>query len=60
MIYPAGPVTTVVTVIAISILGLNSISTMQVREPVGRAGVGMSADDITDVGAGTTCKKKIY
>ena len=32
---------------------------MQVREPVGRAGVGMSADDITDVGAGTMCKKNL-
>ena len=26
---------------------------MQVRDPVGHVGVGLSADDITDVGAGT-------
>ena len=60
MIYPAGSVTTVVTVIEISSSGLNLTCTMQVRDPVGCTGVGLLADDITDIGAGTTCKKRFF
>ena len=53
---PAGSVNTVFTVTGTSNAGLNSKCTVHVRvtgDPIGRTGLGILLDNITEVGAGT-------
>ena len=50
---PTGPVNTMFTFIGTFTSELNSTCTMQVSVPLGCMGVGVLADNITEVGAGT-------
>lgn len=59
---PAGPFSTTFTVTGSPTAGLSSTWTVQVRttvDPMGRTGLGVLLDKITEVGAGTACIKMI-